>query len=90
MFSLKEENKEENIREFFTRIETLRALSEVKRFEVVRNCEGAPESNYDVSLVFDFDTLADLESYQKNPLHVDFGKFVATVRTQRACIDYEI
>ncbi len=90
MFKLKEENKEENIAEFFERIQILKDIPEVKRFEVVRNCEGAPESNYDVSLIFDFDSLANLEEYQKNELHVSFGRFVATVREERACIDYEI
>ena len=90
MFKLKEENKEKNLAEFFEKAESLKEIPEIKSFETVRNFEGTPETNYDVSLIFDFDTLYDLEKYQKNEIHVNFGKFIATVRETRACIDYEI
>ncbi len=90
MFKLKEENKEKNLADFFEKVESLKAIPEIRVFEVVRNFDGTPETNYDVSIVFDFDTLSDLEAYQKNEIHVNFGKFVATVRETRACIDYEI
>ena len=90
MFKLKEENKEKNLADFFEKAQSLKAISEIKSFDVVRNAEGTPESNYDVALIFDFETISDLEAYQKNEIHVNFGKFVATVRETRACIDYEI
>ena len=90
MFTLKEENKENNIVEFMKRAESLKAIEAVKRFEVVRNVEGTPASNYDVALIFDFDTVETLDEYQKSPIHLKFGEFVGTVREQRACIDYEI
>ena len=89
MFTLKEENKERNIIEFFERAEKLRKLSIIKEFNVVRNAEKTPESNYDVALIFDFDTTEALEEYQKSPQHVEFGEFVSSVRVDRACIDYE-
>ena len=66
MFTLKEENKENNIAEY------------------------TPDSNYDVALIFDFDSAQTLDAYQKSPQHVEFGEFVYTVRVNRACIDYEI
>ena len=90
MFKLKEENKEKNLAEFFERAESRKEIPEIKSFETVRNFDGTPETNYDVSLILDFDTLCDLEKYQKNEIHVNFCKFVATVRDTRACIDYEI
>lgn len=89
MFKLKEENKEQNIQEFIDRAQSLKVLPMLRHFEVVSNFKEAPESNYDVSLIFDFDSMADLDAYQISPVHVEFGKFVGTVREERACIDYE-
>ena len=90
MFTLKEENKEKNIIEFFNRAEKLKELEIIKRFNVVRNTEKTPASNYDVALIFDFDTVETLDEYQKSQLHMEFGEFVYSVRDKRACIDYEI
>lgn len=90
MFTLKEENKENNIQEFIKRAQQLKNIDVIKQFSVVRNDEKAPVSNYDVALIFDFDTLADLDEYQKSELHIKFGEFVAGVKLQRACIDYQI
>lgn len=90
MFTLKEENKEKNIAEFFERAEKLRELDIIKAFNVVRNVEKTPASNYDVALIFDFDTVETLDEYQKSPQHIEFGEFVFSVRVDRACIDYEI
>ena len=89
MFTLKGENKEATISEFVERAQKLRELEMIKRFEVVTNVVGTPESNYDVSLIFDFDNIEALDEYQKSAIHVEFGKFVGSVREQRACIDYE-
>jgi hypothetical protein len=48
-----------------------------------------PESNYDVSLIFDFDNAEDLQTYQDHPTHKAFGAFIGQIRESRACIDYE-
>ena len=53
------------------------------------NAAAAPDSNYDLSLIFDFKNMDDLNAYQKHPMHVEFGKFIAAIRESRACIDYE-
>ena len=90
MFTLKEEDKEKSIREFMERAEKLRELDTIKKFNVVRNAENTPDSNYDVALIFDFETTETLDEYQKSPQHIEFGEFVYSVRVQRACIDYEI
>ena len=39
MFTLKEDNKEKNIMEFFERAEKLRELELIKQFNIVRNAE---------------------------------------------------
>lgn len=89
MFTIQNENKEDNIQEFIKRAEKLKAINEIKKFDVVVNAEKAPDSNYDVALIFDFENIDKLNIYQKSQLHLEFGKFVSSVRVQRACIDYE-
>lgn len=90
MFKLKEENKENNIKEFLERAEKLRVLKEIKHFEVVQNSKETPDSNYDVALIFDFESVKELDEYQNAEVHVKFAEFVGRVREERACIDYEI
>ena len=90
MFTLKEDNKERNIVDFFERAEKLKELDIIKKFSIVRNAEKTPASNYDVALIFDFDTVETLDEYQKSQQHVEFSKFVSSVRVDRACIDYEL
>ncbi|SEK65075.1 Dabb family protein [Ruminococcus albus] len=89
MFKLKNENKDALIKEFLERAESLKTIPQLKRYEVVYNDKRTPDSNYDVSLIFDFDSVEDLNAYQSSETHINFGKFVATVKEERACIDYE-
>lgn len=89
MFKLKEENREENLKEALRKLEEMRELSLIQRFEVITNSKEAPESNYELSLIFDFASMDDLNEYQKHPMHLEFGKFITEVRESRACIDYE-
>ncbi|MBR3421227.1 MAG: Dabb family protein [Ruminococcus sp.] len=64
-------------------------VKELKSGEIVINSKDAPASNYTISLLCDFETIDDLNAYQVHPAHVEFGKFIGTVKTDRACIDYE-
>ena len=88
MFTLKED-KDANAAEFCRRAQTLKAIPSVRAFAVVTNDPAAPSTNYDVSLIIDFDDVDGLNAYQVSPEHVAFGQFVGTVRVDRACIDYE-
>ena len=90
MFTLKDDNKEKNIADFFEKIEKLRDLDTIKKFNVVINVENTPATNYDVALIFDFDNVETLDQYQTCPEHLEFAKFLATIKVDRACIDYEI
>lgn len=90
MFQLKNENKEAVLKEALERLEKMRDIDLIKRFEVVTNDKEAPESNYDLSLIFDFDSMEDLNTYQKDPLHLEFAKFITEARQNRACIDYRL
>ena len=69
MFSLKEENKEANIAEFLRRGGELCRLPVIREGQAVRCTEGAPNANYDVALIFDFDSIEDLNAYQVCPEH---------------------
>lgn len=93
MFKLKEadgRSEYENAAEAQRRFEDVIAnVSELKRGEVVVNSKDAPGSNYTIALICDFETIDDLNAYQVHPAHVEFGKFIGTVKTDRACIDYE-
>lgn len=89
MFKLQEENKKSNLEEALKRTTILRDIPQIRNFEVVVNSEEAPESNYELSLIFDFDSMDDLNEYQKHPNHIEFGNFIKSVRENRACIDYE-
>ena len=90
MFKLKEEDKEQNVsRALKLADELLKPIDLLRGYDVVTNSKDAPESNYDLSLVFDFDNMADLVEYHKHPNHIEFGNFIKSVRTDRACIDYE-
>ena len=70
-------------------LEEMREIPLIATFEVVTNAAAAPDSNYDLSLIFDFKNMDDLNAYQKHPMHVEFGKFITAIRESRACIDYE-
>lgn len=90
MFKFKEENKKQNLEEAVRRVESLRELPQVKRFEIAVNEEAAPESNYEFALIFDFESMEELDAYQKDPKHIEFGAFISQVRESRACIDFQI
>lgn len=93
MFKLKEaegRSEYENAVEAQKRFDSVIAnVKELKKGEVVINSKDAPESNYSIALICDFDTIDDLNAYQVHPAHLEFGKFIGTVKTDRACIDYE-
>ena len=79
------------------KIETAREMAlalkgkvpQIKDIRVGINSDKAPESNYTIVLDVDFETIDDLNAYQVNPNHLEFGKFIKELRTDRACIDYE-
>lgn len=89
MFKLQEENKKSNLEEAIKRTTILKDIPQIRNFEVVVNSKEAPESNYELSLIFDFDSMDDLNEYQRHPNHIEFGNFIKSVRESRACIDYE-
>lgn len=93
MFKLKEtggKTEYENALEAKKRFDNVIAeVKELKKGEAVINSKDAPDNNYTIALICVFDDIAALNAYQVHPAHVEFGKFIGTVKTDRACIDYE-
>ena len=70
-------------------IEALRkSIPEIVELQVGFQMEPS-ETAYDVVLISSFRTKSDLELYQKHPEHQRVVKFVGSVTSTRAAVDYE-
>lgn len=49
-----------------------------------------PSSNRDVALIGDYESVEALNGYTVHPAHVEAGKYVRSVTSGRACLDYEL
>ncbi len=62
---------------------------------LIRKCETGIDIrnlwwSYDIVLVMDFDSMADLESYTIHPAHQDFVNFNKDFSIAKVCADYEL
>ena len=62
----------------------------IRASTVELNSPDAPEGNWDLILISDFDSFEDLERYRVHPDHVAVGTFMKPVRRSRSCVDFEI
>ncbi|MBQ7336273.1 MAG: Dabb family protein [Clostridia bacterium] len=62
----------------------------IRASTVSLNAKDAPEGNWDLILMSDFDSFEDLERYRVHPDHVAVGQFMRPVRRARACVDFEL
>ena len=84
-------NKNEIAQEIKTQLEALQDLvPQLRKIEVGINLADAPVGNYDLVLYTEFDTMADLDAYQIHPEHKRVAAFIGKVKSQRACVDYQI
>lgn len=90
MFKLKEENHDENLKKALELSEPLASLPSTTGGRTVVNSADAPENNYDLCLIYNFETIDDLNAYQNDPVHLAFKNFVVANMLSRACIDYEM
>ncbi len=94
MWRLKEnalgKSKEENAKQLKTDLEGLVGVVEsLKKAEVgIDICDS--DQSFDVVLYSEFDDEDGLNAYQTHPKHVEIGKFVAEIRTDRVVVDYEV
>ena len=76
--------------------ELLRRLNELPlKIDLIRKCEAGIdirklEWSYDISLVMDFDTMADLDAYTIHPAHQEFVAFNKDFSIAKVCVDYEV
>ncbi len=82
-------NREENVKLLKQELEGLRTkIPQIRFLQVGKNVlpgEGA----WDVVLIVDFDSLADLKIYQDHPAHQKVKVLVGKIRDQRATVDLE-
>jgi hypothetical protein len=95
MFQYKEEaegsKKENNLIKSKELLESLvNKVKEIKCLHVGLNDKEADNSNFDLVLTVDVESMADLEAYQINPDHKEVGKFIKKVAKARACVDYKM
>ncbi len=63
--------------------------SEVESEKVGINIPNATKTDYDICLECEFDTWADVDTYQNHPEHLKVAAYIAKCRTARAAVDYE-
>jgi hypothetical protein len=64
-------------------------IPQIQTLRVARNMAFA-ESNWDVVLIADYNSVEDLEAYQVHPDHVAAGVIVRSHVAQRASVDFEL
>jgi hypothetical protein len=61
----------------------------MEKLEVVIPSEPF-EHSYDLVLYSEFDSPESLAAYASHPEHVEVGRFISQVRTDRICVDYQL
>lgn len=93
MFKLKEfdspAEKQAKMNEIKIKLEALiDKIDVLRKIEVKFNCN--PEETWDLILLTELDTLADVSFYANHPEHVAVSKgLIGPVKADRACVDYE-
>ena len=83
-------SKQENAKNLKNYLETLKdKIREIRHIEVGINISGSDAAS-DVVLYSEFDSIEDLEAYQKHPEHQKIVSFVNEIRSERRVVDYEV
>ncbi|MBI5561354.1 MAG: Dabb family protein [Deltaproteobacteria bacterium] len=88
LFKLKGGSKE-NIEKTRDLLLTLKDSVPVVRFLEAGTDVLRSERSYDIALTVRFDSLEDLEAYQKHPAHRKIADYVRSIREAAAVVDYE-
>ena len=65
-------------------------IKEIKKLEVGINLSSSLYANFDIVLETWFENYAEMEIYQRHPLHIEISDWIGKVRESRAAVDYEI
>ena len=90
MWTFKEENKRANLEKFVEMgLDLKDRIPQIRKIDVGINEKPGAEA-FDVTLVADFESYADLDAYMAHPEHKELIEFVKRVRVLRASVDYTI
>jgi hypothetical protein len=64
-------------------------IPEISALTIARDLDETA-GNWDVVLIVDYATTADLEAYQVHPEHLKVKKIVGPLVSQRAAVDFEV
>ena len=84
-------SRRENAQKVKALLETMPAkIEQIKSLQV--GIGELPEGDgvYDICLITEFESLADLDIYQIHPEHKAVAAIIGEVRTERAIIDFEV
>jgi hypothetical protein len=65
------------------------SIPQIQALQVARNI-AFPETNWDVVLVADYNSVEDLQAYQVHPDHVAASAIVRSHVAERASVDFEV
>ncbi|OEG00045.1 stress responsive protein [Vulcanibacillus modesticaldus] len=84
-------DKKQNAEIIKAELEALKQeIQEIKSIEVGINSPKAPNSNYDVVLISEFEDFEALNRYATHPSHLRVGEFIKKVVNSRVAVDYDI
>ncbi len=63
-------------------------IKEIKHIEVGLNDENAPETNHDIILISEFDSLETLNTYLKHPAHLQVVSEIKHYLKDRVAVDF--
>lgn len=82
--------REENLLKVKTALEALPGkIDFIKHIEVNLNVNNNGK-NFDAVLISEFETLEDVIRYREHPEHKKVSSYVALVKEDRACVDFEM
>lgn len=82
--------REENLLKVKNALEALpEKIDFIRHIEVRMNVNNNGK-NFDAVLVSEFDTIEDVKRYRDHPEHKKVSAYVALVKENRACVDYEM
>jgi hypothetical protein len=94
MWKLKEHaegaDKAANMLKLKTMLETCRDIVSGLNTLEVGLANSNLEATYDVVLYSEFTDKAALDAYQEHPTHQAIKPFIAAIRLERQCMDYEV
>lgn len=83
-------SREENLLKVKTALEELPSkIDFIRHIEVNMNVNNNGK-NFDAVLISEFDSIEDVKKYRDHPEHKKISSYVALVREDRACVDFEM